>query len=90
MSAKERERSHVVGQAVGLGTALRGAKVTLHHAICGSLTVHYNGRLLPVTAYGRYSASDAAVYEKTLDAHLYAIIAARHVPSQWAVPSRRG
>jgi hypothetical protein len=34
----------------GPGIALRGAKVILHHAIGGGMTVHYKRRLLAVTA----------------------------------------
>ena len=40
--------------AKGLGTALRSAKVTLHHFVGGGMTVHYKDRVLPVTAYGTY------------------------------------
>ena len=74
----------------GPGTALRGAKVTLHHAIGGGMTVHYKGRVLPVTAYGQYPIPDPAEDEKTLDVRLNAIIAARRTPSQPAVSSGRG
>jgi hypothetical protein len=38
----------------GPGTALRGAKVTLHHFADGAMTVHYKDRVLQVTAYGHY------------------------------------
>jgi hypothetical protein len=44
----------------GPGTALRGAKGMLHHFINGGMTVHYKGRVLPVTAYGRYPVPDPA------------------------------
>jgi transposase len=74
----------------GPGTALRGAKVTLHHFIGGGMTVHYKGRVLPVTAYQHYPVPDAAEDEKTLDVRLNAIIAARVEPSQRSVPSGRG
>jgi hypothetical protein len=74
----------------GPGTALRGAKVTLHHFIGGGMTVHYKGRVLPVTAYQHYPVPDAAEDEKTLDVRLNAIIAAQVEPSQRSVPSGRG
>ena len=74
----------------GPGTALRGAKVTLHHSIGGGMTVHYKGRVLPVTAYGHYPVPDPAEDEKTIDVRLDAIIAARGAPSQPSVPSGRG
>ncbi len=74
----------------GPGTALRGAKVTLHHAIGGAMTVHYKGRVLPVTAYRHYPVPDPAEDEKTIDVRLNAIIAARGAPSQRSQPSGRG
>jgi transposase len=61
----------------GPGTALRGAKVTLHHFLGGGMTVHYKERILPVTAYRTYPVPDPAEDEKTLDARLDAIIATR-------------
>jgi transposase len=77
-------------KADGPGTALRGAKVTLHHFVGGGMTVHYKGRVLPVTAYGRYPVPDPAEDEKTLDVRLNAMIATRGAPSQQSVPSGRG
>ena len=58
------------------GTALRGAKVTLHHFVGGGMTVHYKGRVLPVTAYRTYPVPDPAEDEKTIDARMDAIMAA--------------
>ena len=74
----------------GPGTALRGAKVTLHHSIGGGMTVHYKGRVLPVTTYGHYPVPDPAEDEKTLDVRLDAVIAARRARSQPTVPSGHG
>ena len=74
----------------GPGTALRGAKVTLHHFVGGGMTVHYEGRVLPVTAYGHYPVPDPAEDEKTIDVRLNAIIAIRGAPSRQSVPSGRG
>jgi hypothetical protein len=70
----------------GPGTALRGAKVTLHHFIGGGMTVHYKGRILSVTAYGHYPVPNPAEDEKTIDVRLAAVIAARPVSPQPAVP----
>jgi hypothetical protein len=74
----------------GPGTALRGAKVTLHHFIGGGMTVHYKGRTLSVTAYASYPIPDPAEDEKTIDVRLDAVIAARRSPSQPTVPFGRG
>jgi transposase len=63
--------------AKGPGTALRGAKVTLHHFVGGGMTVHYKDRVLPVTAYGTYPVPDPAEDEKTIDARVNAIVASR-------------
>ncbi len=65
----------------GPGTALRGAKVTLHHFPDGALRVHYKDRILPVTAYARYAMPAPAVDGKTIDARIDAMIAARHIPN---------
>ena len=74
----------------GPGTALRGAKVTLHHAISGGMTVHYKGRVLPVTAYARYPVPEPAEDEKTLDVRLDTVIAARGTMARPTAPSGRG
>ena len=37
-------------KASGSGTALRGAKVCLHHHLVCHMTVHYKDRILPATA----------------------------------------
>ena len=63
----------------GPGTALRGAKVVLQHFVGGGMAVRYKGRVLTVTAYGRYPVPDPAEDEKTIDARLDAILAARSV-----------
>lgn len=59
----------------GPGTALRGAKVTLHHFASGRLRVYYKDRPLAFTAYGTYPVPDPAEDEKTLDVRVNAIIA---------------
>lgn len=59
----------------GPGTALRGAKVTLHHFVGGGMTVHYKDRMLPVTAYGTYPVADPAEDEKTIDARVDRLVA---------------
>src|SRR5450755_4522267 len=71
----------------GPGTAMRGAKVLVHHFTDGRLRVTYKDRVLALTAYGTYPVPDPAVDEKTLDARVDAIVAAQKtvVPmiSQW-------
>lgn len=64
----------------GPGTALRGAKVTLHHLIGGEMDVHYKDRILPVTAFGSYPVPDPAEDEKTIDARVQAIITSQAIP----------
>lgn len=64
-------------RTAGPGTALRGAKVTLHHFADARLRVYYKGRSLAFTAYGAYPVPDPAEDEKTLDMRLNAIIAAQ-------------
>jgi len=59
----------------GPGTALRGAKVTLHHFVGGGMSVRYKNRILTVTAFGAYPVPDPAEDEKTIDLRLQAIIA---------------
>jgi transposase len=61
-------------RTTGPGTALRGARVTLHHFVGGGMAVHYKDRVLPVTAYGTYPVPDPAEDEKTLDARVDAIL----------------
>jgi hypothetical protein len=74
----------------GPGTALRGAKVTLHHFISGGVTVHYKGRVLPVTVYGHYPIPNPAEDDKTIDVRLDAVIAVRRAAPQPTVASGRG
>ena len=45
------------------------------------MTVHYKDRVLQVTAYGHYPVPDPAEDEKTIDARLDAVIAARRDPA---------
>lgn len=59
----------------GPGTALRGAKVMLHHFADGRLRVYRNERPLVFTAYGTYPVPDPAEDEKTLDVRIDAIVA---------------
>ena len=58
----------------GPGTALRGAKVTLHHFVGGGMTVHYKDRILQVTAYGTYPIPHPVEDEKTIDARVDRIV----------------
>ena len=59
----------------GPGTALRGAKVTLHHHLDGSLKLSHKGRPLAYTAFGPDRAPARAEDEKTLDTRLDALVA---------------
>ncbi len=74
----------------GPGTALRGAKVTLHHFVGGGMAVHYKDRVLPVTAYGSYPVPDPAEDEKTIDLRLDAIVASHRQPLAPSMPHGRG
>jgi transposase len=76
-------------KTAGPGTALRGAKVTLHH-VPGGPTVHYKDRILPVTAYGTYPVPDPAEDEKTIDARIDAVIAARRASEPMAAAIMSG
>jgi transposase len=66
-------------RTAGPGTAMRGAKVMVHHLADGRLRVFYKDRSLHCTAYGRYPVPAPAEDEKTLDARVDAILAARAV-----------
>jgi len=72
--------------AKGPGTALRGAKVTLHHFVGGGMTVHYKDRMLPVTAYGTYAVPDPTEDEKTIDVRMDSIVAAARADSVRSQP----
>lgn len=73
----------------GPGTALRGVKVTVHHFANDRLRVIYKNRVLALTAYGTYPVADAPADEKTLDARVDALVAARK-PAGPIVSGRRG
>ena len=60
----------------GPGAALRGARVSLHHFMDGTVRVRYKGRILDTTAFGASRAPAQAEDEKTLDGRLDAIVAA--------------
>ena len=59
------------------GIALRGARVTLRHFLEGSLQVTYKTRVLDVTAFRKLPQPAQAEDEKTIDARIDAIIAAK-------------
>jgi hypothetical protein len=73
----------------GAGTALRGVKVMVHHFANDRLRVTYKDRALALTAYGTYPVPDPGADEKTLDARLDAIVAARK-PAAPIVSGRDG
>ncbi|HEV2041890.1 MAG TPA: ISNCY family transposase [Casimicrobiaceae bacterium] len=60
----------------GPGTALRGARVTLHHYMDGSMRVHYKDRVLACTAYKKLPVPSEAEDEKTIDARVDRLVAA--------------
>jgi transposase len=64
-------------KTAGPGTALRGARVALHHFADGRLRVYYKERPLAFTVYGTYPVPDPAEDEKTLDLRVDAIVAAQ-------------
>lgn len=64
-------------KTAGPGTALRGARVTLHHFADGRLRVYYRERRLAFMAYGTYPVPDPVEDEKTLDMRVDAITAAQ-------------
>ena len=59
----------------GPGTAMRGARVLVHHLADGRLHVTYKDRVLACTAYGTYPVPDPAEDGKTLDVRVDAIVA---------------
>ena len=70
----------------GPGTAMRGAKVLVHHFTDGRLHVTYKERVLALTAYGTYPVPDAAVDEKTLDARVDVVVAAARTADDRSQP----
>jgi hypothetical protein len=60
----------------GPGTALRGARETLHHHMDGSMRVHYKDRILSCTAYKTLPRPSEAEDEKTIDARVDRLVAA--------------
>ena len=63
-------------KTAGPGTAMRGAKVSVHLFTYGRLHVTYKERVLALAAYGTYPVPASAVDEKTLDARVDAIVPA--------------
>lgn len=59
----------------GPGTALRGARVVLHHHMDGSMRVHYKDRVLACTAFKALPVPAAAEDEKTIDARVDRLVA---------------
>jgi hypothetical protein len=54
------------------------------------MSVLYKDRILPVTAYGTYPVHDPVEDEKTIDACLDAIVAARAAVGAPSMPHGRG
>lgn len=74
-------------KTTGPGTAMRGARVTLHHFMDGSLWVRYKDRIVSCTAFRALPCPAPAEDEKTLNVRLDAVIAANAVQSRRARPS---
>ena len=74
----------------GPGTALRGARVTLLHFQDGGMRIHYKNRTLPYTHFKTNPGPNPAEDEKTLDARMAAIIAAKPASDQAQTVSPQG
>ena len=72
-------------RTAGPGTALRGARVVLHHHMDGSMRVHYKDRVLACTAFKTLPMPAAAEDEKTIDARVDRLAAAAAQASVGAV-----
>jgi transposase len=60
----------------GYGTALRGARVILHHHMDGTFRVHYKDRVLACTAFKQLPMPSEAEDEKTIDARVDRLVVA--------------
>ena len=60
----------------GMGTALRGAKVTVRHFLCGRMDVLYKDRTLAYTTYRKLPGATPIEDDKTIDARIDAVVAA--------------
>ena len=74
----------------GPGTALRGARVTLLHFQDGAMRVDYKNRSLPYTHFKTKPGPDPAEDEKTLDARMADLIAARSAEPEAQTVSLQG
>jgi transposase len=74
----------------GPGTALRGARVTLLHFQDGALRIDYKNRSLPYTHFKTNPGPDPAEDEKTLDARMAKVVAARSTRPQAQPNSPQG
>ncbi len=77
-------------KTTGPGTALRGARVTLHHFINGDMRVAYKDRTLPYTYFKTRPRRQPAEDEKTLEARMDSLIAARAAPPQAQTATAQG
>lgn len=74
----------------GPGTALRGARVTLHHFMNGDIRVHYKDRVLACTAFKTFPMPSPAEDEKTIDLRIETILAARPLQAPPRLGQGRG
>ena len=63
-------------RTAGAGIALRGARVSLHHFLDGTLRVRYKDRILACTAFRKLPCPTPAEDEKTIDSRLAVILSA--------------
>ncbi len=77
-------------KTTGPGTALRGARVTLHHFLNGDMRVTYKDRTLPCTHFKTRPGPQPAEDEKTLEARMDALLAARAAPPQAQTVTAQG
>jgi transposase len=69
-------------KTMGAGTALRGARVSLHHLLDGTLRVIYKDRRLACTAFRKLPIPTQEEDEKTINLRLDAIVKNRSATSQ--------
>ena len=74
----------------GPGTAMRGGKVVVHRFTDGRIRVFYKDRVLTCTAFATYAVPDPTEEEKTLDARIDAIVAARRASAHIAATTVDG
>ena len=67
---------------------MRGKRVTLHHLLDGALRVRYKDKIVACTPFRTLPSPAPAEDEKTLDARIDAVIAAKAAHINAPQPSR--